>query len=267
MSFILDALKKSEAERRQGEVPRLQNEPFSPPPRRRPLWPLLLALALLLNGGVFAWWLLARDEAPATAAVTADRSAQSAAGGRSASAEPAGLPTPLAAESVTLPAEPVGVGAPAPSSGEPSPGRAATPAVPAEPEVVTVVLDAAPVKSAAQAARPAPAKTAENMTQPRRAEPATPAPARPRVAAAAPVAEAFPPVSELPGNVRSSLPALDLQLHFYTPAPERRLVRLNGLNLRQGGSSGDGLNVVEITQDGVKLSHGGNRFFLPTGRP
>jgi general secretion pathway protein B len=248
MSFILDALKKSEAERRQGEVPRLQNEPFSPPPRRRPLWPLLLALALLLNGGVFAWWLLARNEAPATAAVTAERSAQSAAGGRSASAEPAGT------------------GALAPSSGGPLPGRAATPAVPAEPEVVTVVLDAAPVKSAAPAARPLPAKSAEN-TPPRRAEPAAPAPARPRVAAAAPVAEAFPPVSELPGNVRSSLPALDLQLHFFTPESERRLVRLNGLNLREGGSSGDGLNVVEITQDGVKLSYGGNRFFLPTGRP
>jgi hypothetical protein len=105
------------------------------------------------------------------------------------------------------------------------------------------------------------------MPQPRRAQPAATAPARPRPAAAAPVAEAFPPVSELPGNVRSSLPALNLQLHLFTPAPERRLVRLNGLNLREGGSSGDGLNVVEITQDGVKLSYGGNRFFLPTGRP
>jgi general secretion pathway protein B len=64
MSFILDALKKSEAERRQGEVPRLQNEPFSPPPRRRPVWPLLLVLALALNGVVFGWWLLSREEQP-----------------------------------------------------------------------------------------------------------------------------------------------------------------------------------------------------------
>jgi general secretion pathway protein B len=261
MSFILDALKKSEAERRQGEVPRLQNDPFAPPPRRRPLWPLLLALALLLNGGVFAWWLLARDEAPATVALPADRSAQSAAGGPSTSAAPAGLPTPMAAESVTLPPEPAVAGAPVPATAGPSP------ALPAEPAVVTVVIEEAPVKAAAPAAHPAPAKTAESTPPPRRAQPAATAPARPRPAAAAPVAEAFPPVSELPGNVRSSLPALNLQLHLFTPAPERRLVRLNGLNLREGGSSGDGLNVVEITQDGVKLSYGGNRFFLPTGRP
>jgi general secretion pathway protein B len=71
MSFILDALKKSEAERRRGEVPRLQNEPFSPPPRRRPLWPLLLTLALVLNGAALGWWLLSREEPPAPVAAVA----------------------------------------------------------------------------------------------------------------------------------------------------------------------------------------------------
>jgi general secretion pathway protein B len=145
--------------------------------------------------------------------------------------------------------------------------KTTTPAPPSEPEVVTVVIEETPAPPAASAARPAAARSVEKETQARRTEAPAAAPAKPKVATAAPAADSFPPVSELPGNVRSGLPRLDLQLHFFTPDPERRLVRLNGLNLRQGGSSGDGLNVVEITQDGVKLSYGGNRFFLPTGRP
>jgi general secretion pathway protein B len=245
MSFILDALKKSEAERRQGEIPRLQNDPFSPAPRRRPVWPFLLVLALLLNGVVVGWWLFAREEQHETIAVAAGGPERVVASGQTASAEP-----------VATKAEPAT-----------SPGVSAAPALPQEPEVVTVVIEETPVKPVAPTASPAPARTAEKKTPIRRTDLPPAAPARSKVAVAAPAAKSFPPVSELPDNVRSGLPRLDLQLHFFTPDPERRLVRLNGLNLREGGNSGEGLSVVEITQDGVKLSFGGNRFFLPTGRP
>jgi len=137
--------------------------------------------------------------------------------------------------------------------------------LPAEPEIVTEVIDEPAVRTAAPVAPAKAVKSVENEPQPR-PTPVTPT-STPKVAAQRPVAEAYPPVFELPGNVRASLPRLDLQLHFFTPEPERRLVRLNGINLRQGGSSGDGLSVVEITPDGVKLAYGGNRFFIPTGRP
>jgi general secretion pathway protein B len=249
MSFILDALKKSEAERRQGEVPGLQNEPFSPAPRRRPLWPFLLVLALLLNGVVFGWWLLAREVQREPVAVAAGGPARLVAGGRSVSAEPVGL-------SASTKTEPVNLS-----------GGSAAPVLPPEPEVVTVVIEETPVKPAVPAASPAPARAVEKKAPVRRADPPPAAPARSKVAVAAPAAKSFPPVSELPDNVRAGLPRLDLHLHFFTPDPERRLVRLNGLNLREGGSSGDGLSVVAITPDGVRLSYGGTRFFLPAGRP
>lgn len=265
MSFILDALKKSEAERRQGEVPRLQNEPFSPPLRRRPVWPLLLVSALTLNGVVFGWWLLSREEQPVPAAVAGNSSPKKDAGDRTATAEQVRLPAVVTAESVSSPGDTAAAVVQAPAASSPS--RTTASALSSEPEVVTVVIEEPPVRPTVPAARPALAKTAGKETQPRRKEAPAAAPAKPKIAAAAPAAASFPPVSELPGNVRSGLPRLDLQLHFFTSDPERRLVRLNGLNLRQGGSSGDGLSVVEITQDGVKLSYGGNRFFLPTGRP
>jgi hypothetical protein len=75
----------------------------------------------------------------------------------------------------------------------------------------------------------------------------------------------IPRLSDLPANLRTSLPRLDLQLHYFTPEAARRLVRLNGVNLREGGESPDGLKVEEITPDGVILVLRGTRFLLPTG--
>ena len=66
MSFILEALKKAEAERRQGLT--ATSDPAAPAeepkPRRRGLF-LLLALALLVNAALLAWWLKPWAEAPA----------------------------------------------------------------------------------------------------------------------------------------------------------------------------------------------------------
>lgn len=256
MSFILDALKKSEAERRQGEVPRLQNEPLSPPPRRRPAWPLLLALALLLNGVVFGWWLLSREEKPAPVAV--------ADGSRAAGSGPAGSAAEVPAGRVTVPPGETAPGIDPVSAAAAPSQPSAVPSPPVEPEVVEVAVGEPLVPSAA--AVPAPAKAVEGPAPAPRAESPAAAPARPKTASAAPAADAYPPLSELPGNVRSGLPGLELQLHFFTPEPERRLVRLNGLNLREGDRGGEGLIIVEITPDGVKLAHGGVRFFLPAGR-
>jgi general secretion pathway protein B len=59
MSYILDALKKSEQERQRGAVPGLHTVQASATggPGHRSRWPLVLALALLLNAGLLVWWL------------------------------------------------------------------------------------------------------------------------------------------------------------------------------------------------------------------
>jgi|GEM_PF-2634056 len=59
MSYILEALKKSEQERKKKSVPHVN----AAAPRevrncgRRPFWSCVLALALFLNAGLFTWWL------------------------------------------------------------------------------------------------------------------------------------------------------------------------------------------------------------------
>jgi general secretion pathway protein B len=59
MSYILDALKKSEKDRRRGTVPDLLTiqEVTLQKKIKRHLWPYLLAFALILNAGLFIWWL------------------------------------------------------------------------------------------------------------------------------------------------------------------------------------------------------------------
>lgn len=132
MSFILDALRKSEHERQRSEVPGLSQVPLAAPQPRLPTWALavigVLAVAVLVLGG--AWWQSTRLPTERTAAApTVERSVE--------------LPPPSlrsAAPSQAAPSRPL-----AQQSGEPSLATAATsssgaaetgaPAVAASPQV------------------------------------------------------------------------------------------------------------------------------------
>lgn len=59
MSFILDALKKTEREREGGTIPSINSQPPGEPPQRpgKPGWRYLIIVVLLLNAGVLLWWL------------------------------------------------------------------------------------------------------------------------------------------------------------------------------------------------------------------
>jgi general secretion pathway protein B len=278
MSFILDALKKSEAERRQGEVPSLQNDIGSAAPRRRSIWPLVLTFALLLNGAVFGGWLLLRQEKPPMAAtssgeldrILASRAAHTeSTGDLTTKSAPVAKETELSAAAVKPITEP---------PVQPAQATVTTRAGSVPVKQAGVTPQAKP-KAAAPAVKEKPAdasegigsyktRAAQSVKSVKPEKPSQPAQSptkRATVAVPAP-AESFPLLSELPADVRSGLPGLNLQLHFFSPDPARRLVRLNGSNLREGDRGGDGLSVVEITPDGIRLTCRGVRFFLPTVR-
>jgi general secretion pathway protein B len=67
MSFILDALKKSESERKRQGGPALLEMRVSPPRRGLPMWAVLIAIALLANLGILAYLLLRQPETTAVA--------------------------------------------------------------------------------------------------------------------------------------------------------------------------------------------------------
>ena len=104
MSYILDALKKSDQERQRGNLPGVHSLQTPPAPGRKswPKWPILLMVALLLNAGLLAWWWLSpmsRETARVAESQTARKPPAEATMGTSPVQE--GKPFPRAANPVT----------------------------------------------------------------------------------------------------------------------------------------------------------------------
>ncbi len=114
MSFILDALKKSENERQKQSGPALFEVKVAPPPRRFPVWAVVVGALLGVNLIVLIAVLLLRDRSDPAVQAT---QAQIATAAATAAAAPA---TPSAA-----PSAPPGAYAPlSASAAAPSPGVA-----------------------------------------------------------------------------------------------------------------------------------------------
>jgi len=103
MSFILDALKKSESERHRRSGPVLMDVRIAAPRRRLPAWAWIIVGVLAVNLLVLAWllWLSPRRE-PAQSAL----SPPPAAAAPAAVAPGAQLPAPPAVQQATAPAVP-----------------------------------------------------------------------------------------------------------------------------------------------------------------
>lgn len=147
MSLILEALKKSERQRRLGKAPTLATP--TTPLRRRPRLPLLVVLLALL--AAVAWWLLrgmslpwppaAQQQAPATAPVDTDRDGDAV----------VEMETPIVTHQ-----PPPAVASPAQQPEAPAPAQPAPPQV-AAPAPTPPAATFQPPEPAAPAPTPAPA--------------------------------------------------------------------------------------------------------------
>src|SRR5215470_17804053 len=120
MSFILDALKKSESDRQRQSGPALFEVRVAPPRTRLPLWAIAIALLLLVNLGIVMWMLMRHQahsgNADVSTAAVAGGTAASAAAGTPAPGPAVPAPNPpLPGTSAQLPT--VAASAPAPSTG------------------------------------------------------------------------------------------------------------------------------------------------------
>lgn len=80
---------------------------------------------------------------------------------------------------------------------------------------------------------------------------------------AAAVTTAHPAAHELPTDVRSRIPPRNIMLQSYSENPADRFVIMNSVKLHQGQSTADGLQVLEIRVDGLLLGFEGYEFFQP----
>ncbi|MBS8239018.1 hypothetical protein DYI22_00690 [Marinobacter lipolyticus] len=232
MSYILDALRKSETERRQGKIPDLgQQVQLIHKPRKKTLPPAVwIAGALLLNAAVLLvvfWPSLAGQAAsgPDAAEPTAN--------------PPAEAPAPPPVQS--SPAEKAGSTADVMPSVEPKPVAVPDP-MPRENEPAIV-----------ESGDPEP-----------RLRPTIIVPNRPMAAPGPSEPEAFPEqrvphLVELPVPFQKSIPDLIFNSHIYASEPASRRVMINNQYMRVGDSF-SGIRVERITEDGVELSKNGRHF-------
>ena len=249
MSFILDALKKSETDRQRQSSPSLFEVKVAAPRRRFPAWALGLGVLLGVNMLVLVWLLLRQTPAPAGPATTA--AAPPAASAPAPDQGEAGMVTvkiPVGtASSFTVSPNKPEAGVVAPSS---TPPLAEDPLLSHQEPSVPPDYDArdyAPAVSAAQAgtARNGAAPSGESRGAQTSAQGSGTVPSRDDVLAQG-----------------TQLPDLRLDLHSYAAESSQRFVFINMRKLREGESLPEGVRVEHITPTGVLLSYHGTSFTL-----
>lgn len=264
MSFILDALRKSEAARRRNEAPdlfaRMPDAPVAH--RERSAWPMWLVGGIGIAALAVSLW-LALHRAPEGGST------------RTATATDATSAPPVAP-----PPGPPAPAAPTQAGARPMPG----PRPDAVPNIGPAsVPNAAAIEAPAAAARAQPAPVVAVPTdaalpaplpaqRPDIARARTPSPAAvpspvPPPDAAAPATAPAPRsalrLSDLDPGTRKSLPPLKMSMHMWNEDGARRFVILDGQRLGEGDMLGD-VMVESITRDGVVLNWQGSRLRLDT---
>lgn len=234
MSFILDALKKSETDRQRQSSPALFEVKVAAPRRKFPMWAIGLGVLFVVNVGVLAWVLLRQ---PAQTAAT------------TANAPDAPNPSPTA--TVTDPSRTVTLTMPADS--------ASTVTVsPNHPEAGVV----APSNAPPLAEEPLLSGNEPSVPPNYDAHDYAPAVSVAQAnEAAAQRAGAVPSRDEVLAQ-GTQLPDLRLDLHVYAAKPADRFVFINMRKLREGESLPEGVRVDVITPHGAELSYRGKRFTI-----
>jgi general secretion pathway protein B len=295
MSFILDALKKSESDRQRQTGPALFEVKIAPPKAGFPLWAIALAVLLAVNMIIVCWLLLrhsshAEEGTDAAAAaisapapLTGGNPIPAAAAIPSVPASPA-VAMPSMRESASAAANPTGSTVPSSSGSGPgiAPARENGPGSNREPTLGGPGTDSTRSPGGSSAAGRSGANTegnaGNNVGNDLGTGDSASKPVNPDDYAPATEAGASPAFK---GHVRrgtesglmlyqdavlvagSNLPQLRLDLHVYAAKPQDRFALINMHKLHEGDSLPEGVRIETITPDGVVISHNGSKFLLP----
>jgi general secretion pathway protein B len=223
MSFILDALKKSESDRQRQSGPALYEVKVAPPRGGLPPWAVAVVILLAINLMIGLWMLLRHPGA---------RTASEAGPAPAAAPSPAPVVAPATA-GVTI---------------------ANTPAAP------TPAVQTAPAGAGAAGTEGghADALTPEDYAP--ATEPTTSAlggHVRRGTASGVPLYQDAAAASG------TNIPQLRLDLHAYALRPQDRFVMINMHKVREGDTLPEGVRVDSITPEGAILSYKGSSFLLP----
>jgi general secretion pathway protein B len=226
MSFILDALKKSEIERQRQSMPGLMDTPAAGRRSRLPLWAVLLAVLLAVNIAVLIVILMRNGAAAPASNLKKHADAAPVAEQPPAAAEHFSPLSPAPVYAPEIPVTSAGAGAPSP----------------------TAAIDAPHPIAQRSAPRPAqrradPVLNDEDVQEDN--------------------GEVLPTINEINLTGSQALPELHLDVHVYATKPADRFVYINMRKYHEGNALPEGPVIERIRRDGVVLNYRGLRFMLP----
>lgn len=258
MSYILDALKKSEEERKRGSIPDplAVQESLLRAPKKKNIWPYLIIFVLALNAVVFSLWIYApppkKSVTPARSSSvrvdSGDRisspSAEKDTGGRATKGLKASDTSPTG-EKVT-----------SDNSVNISTKQQLQQQVRVDANAKIKTLEsrtaaAEPGRSPAKTAIP-PADAENKRASAETKSDNIPLPAPNRIYG----------LNELPPSLRQNLPDFVVSVFLYSEDPASRLVRVNGKMMKEGQFLDAGLKLEEIIPAGVLFSYKHYRFLI-----
>lgn len=225
MSFILDALKKSETDRQQQGSAEFAGVPTSRDVARVPRWLWILGLLLAVNLAVLLSLLLRPAAAPAIRDIPV-----------SAAGTPAGVANPLPVQNAS------------PAAAEQSFAA----------QVAAAKQNVRTRQQPAAGAREMPQASLEDLPGASRdVAPGVVYSPAPRNSAS------LPTLQEVRANGAVVLPELHLDIHVYSDVPTDRFVFINMSKQHENSRLSEGPLVKEIAPEGVVLEYEGTTFLLP----
>ena len=253
MSFILEALKKSEQQRQQKSTSqqKVHQRTLALPSQRQGRWPYWLLVGFLSLVLLFSWWLSDHTEPILEQIPVVSQSTNAPKGFRPP--ETSKPVPPTSAERSSQPSVTTAEPAPVPLKFASSLPATVTTA----PEEMNV--------SSAQPQRHEAVTSDRISTDDERVETVVIEQSMPREVDN-PAPEKLPLYLDLSRGLRDQMPRLAMSMHYYIADPARRMVRINNLILHEGDWVGQGLQVVEISQAGATLDFMGKLFEMRSSR-
>jgi len=279
MSYILDALKKSEQDRKKGRVPGLGTIQGLPGGRLEDNWPIryyFLGTLVLIVATAIITWLFFQEPHPSptktTTAATPPQTAAPVAAPATKATSPEKLPGRAEGDRHPEQSAPAKLAAPhRPRTLEPtataihniSPPAGTAPLRPAKPAPKTAVPTKAPAAETAPAAPPAPPQPSPTPEKAESTPPPSPPPSEESEVVIKPEDMPIIPLAELPDELKSVMPEVKIGIHFFSDDHASRRAGVNGRLLHEGQQVDKDLILKEITKDGAILAFRGRRFSLP----
>jgi general secretion pathway protein B len=290
VSYILDALKKSEQERSRGVIPDIKaiHRPAAAEPKKSAQWSIWIMVVLLLNAAGLGYWIYHQNRQTALASLeTNSQQAQAtsdqtdsdddpstmigrAEGGQKTQQaqnlqqvqKPQQVQQQLEQKLAVLQQEAAKPKTPKPHTASPKPSqpakqssKQATPSK-AGSDKPNVIFSDKPLDVSATELKNA--ETADDLAVLSDVQIVP----EESTSAAEILDDRIYEISELPESVKRELPDISFAGHVYSSSKSQRSVMLNGRKMREGQEVTKGLVLEEITLEGVVLRSQGYRFKL-----